>query len=146
VKFRFDPENFRWQGIEPRPYKAPTHPGGFAGVTRYVLADQLPAGFALRYFELEPGGYSTLEKHHHVHLVIVLRGVGKALVGDAVFELRPLDAVYVPPTAPHRWVNEGPEPFGFLCPVDSERDRPQPLDEDEREALRANPVTAPYAF
>ena len=143
MTFRFDPESFRWQGIEPRPYK---QGGGFEGVTRYVLGDQLPAAFALRYFEIGPGGYSTLEKHRHVHLVIVLRGVGKALVGDAVFELEPFDAVYVPPMAPHRWINEGAEPFGFLCPVDSERDRPQALDQDERDALRSNPVTGPYAF
>jgi quercetin dioxygenase-like cupin family protein len=142
VKVRFDPESFRWQEVEARPYK---QAGGFEGVTRYVLADQLPARFALRYFELQPGGYSSLEKHRHVHLVIVLRGAGKALVGEEVVELEPFDAVYVPPMAPHRWINEGAEPFGFLCPVDSERDRPRPLDEDEREALRSNPATAPYA-
>jgi quercetin dioxygenase-like cupin family protein len=141
VKVTFDPESFRWRGIEPRPYK---EAGGFEGITRFVLSDQLPAEFALRYFELAPGGYSSLEKHHHIHLVIALRGAGKALVGDTVVELEPFDAVYVPPMAPHRWINEGPEPFGFLCPVDSERDRPQPLDENELVDLRSNPATAPY--
>jgi hypothetical protein len=30
--------------------------------------------------------------------------------------------------------------------VDSGRDRPQPIDEADWQALRANPVTAPYAF
>ena len=142
MKVSFDPTRFRWQGIEQRPYK---QGGGFAGITRYVLADEVPAAFALRYFELEPGGYSSLEKHSHVHLVIALRGEGKAIVGDEVVELEPFDAVYVPPMTPHRWINEGAGPFGFLCPVDAERDRPQPLDEDELDALRSNPVTAPYA-
>jgi S-methyl-1-thioxylulose 5-phosphate methylthiotransferase len=143
VKLSFDPESFRWQGVEPRPYK---QGGGFEGVTRYVLAGEMPASFALRYFELEPGGYSSLEKHRHVHFVIVVRGAGKALVGETVVELEPLDAVYVPPMTPHRWINEGEKPFGFLCPVDSERDRPQPLDEAERDALRSSPATARYAF
>jgi S-methyl-1-thioxylulose 5-phosphate methylthiotransferase len=143
VKLRFDPKSFRWQGIEPRPYK---QGGGFKGITRYVLADQLPAAYALRYFELEPGGYSSLEKHAHIHLVIALRGVGKALVGDAVVDLEPFDAVYVPPMTAHRWINEGTEPFGFLCPVDAERDRPRPLEQDERRLLRSDPSTAPYAF
>jgi quercetin dioxygenase-like cupin family protein len=143
VKLRFDPESFRWQGVEGRPYK---QGGGFEGVARYVFADQPPADFALRYFELEPGGYSSLEKHRHVHLVIVIRGKGKALVGEEVVELAPFDAVYIPPMTPHRWINGGSGPFGFLCPVDSDRDRPQPLDECEREALRSNPATAPYAF
>jgi quercetin dioxygenase-like cupin family protein len=143
VKVPFDPESFRWQGVDPRPYKH-GH-GGFEGITRYVLADELPAAFALRYFELEPGGYSNLEKHRHVHLVVALRGAGKAIVGTDLVDLEPFDAVYVPPMTPHRWINEGAEPFGFLCPVDSERDRPQQLDEDELGSLRSNPVTAPYA-
>ena len=112
------------------------------------LADgqELPAEFELRYFEFEPGGYSCLEKHRHAHFVIALRGVGRALVGREVIDLRPHDAVYVAPRTPHRWMNAGREPFGFLCPVDSRRDRPQPLDQAEWEALRADPVTAPYAF
>ena len=63
-----------------------------------------------------------------------------------VFELEPFDAVYVAPETPHRWMNSGDQPFGFLCPVDSSRDRPQSLDEDEWAALRANPATAPYVF
>lgn len=80
MKLPFDQQSFRWQGIEPRAYKQGE---GFAGITRYVLADGLAAQFELRYFELEPGGYSSLEKHHHVHFVIALRGAGKALVGTA---------------------------------------------------------------
>jgi hypothetical protein len=42
-------------------------------------------------------------------------------------------------------VNAGDEPFGFLCSVDGERDRPAPLSDEEWEALRANPLTAPFA-
>lgn len=143
MKLPFDPESFRWQGVDARPYK---QGADFEGVTRYVFTDQPSADFALRYFEFEPGGYSSLEKHRHVHLVIVIRGKGKALVGQEVVELAPFDAVYVPSMTPHRWINDGSDTFGFLCPVDSDRDRPQPLDEGEREALRSNPETAPYAF
>jgi quercetin dioxygenase-like cupin family protein len=147
----FDDETFRWKGIEPRAYRetAGQERGmGFSGVARHTLAigEQLPAEFELRYFELEPGGYSSLEKHEHAHFVVALRGSGRALVGEAVIDLEPFDAAYVPPHAPHRWMNSGDRPFGFLCPVDSSRDRPQPLDEAEWEALRANPVTAPYVF
>jgi quercetin dioxygenase-like cupin family protein len=117
-------------------------------VTRHTLADpaMVPAAFELRYFELQPDGYSSLEKHHHVHYVVVLRGVGRALVGDSVVDLIPFDAVYVPSLTPHRWLNEAAEPFGFLCTVDAERDTPVALDDAEWEALRANPVTAPYVF
>jgi quercetin dioxygenase-like cupin family protein len=121
---------------------------GWRGIRRHTLARpaELPAGFELRYFELEPGGYSSLEKHVHAHLVVALRGAGRALIGDTVVDCAPFDALHVPPLTPHRWLNESSEPFGFLCTVDAERDRPAPLDDEEWEALRANPATAPYAF
>jgi quercetin dioxygenase-like cupin family protein len=139
-RLRFD--NFRWEGIEPRPYKEGS--GDFKGIVRHRLGGGDAAGFELRYFELERGGYSSLEKHRHVHFVIALRGAGKALVGSEVVDLEPFDAVYVPPLTADRFINAGQEPFGFLCPVDAERDLPQPLDDAELEALRANPATAPY--
>ena len=121
---------------------------GFAGVSRHTLArpEELPAGWELRYFEFQPGGYSSLEKHRHAHFVVVLRGSGRALVGRQVVDCRPFDAVHVPSMTPHRWMNPGPERFGFLCTVDRDRDRPQPLGEEEWEALRADPSTAPYVF
>jgi quercetin dioxygenase-like cupin family protein len=141
----FDPTSFRWEGVEEKAYKAGP---GWKGVTRHTLAraGEIRAGFETRYFELEPGAYSSLEKHRHVHLVIALRGVGRALIGDRIYELAPFGAAYVPPLAPHRWLNAGREPFGFLCTVDGERDRPVPLDDDEWERLRADPDTAPYVF
>ena len=121
---------------------------GFTGVSRQTLArpEELPAAWELRYFEFEPGGFSSLEKHRHVHYVVVLRGTGRALVGRQVVSCRPFDAIHVPPFAPHRWMNTGNEPFGFLCTVDRDRDRPQPLDDDEWEALRAGSATAPFIF
>lgn len=151
MKIAFDAAEFRWHGIDPRAYKFSVgdHRGmGWRGVTRFTLGrpPAVPSRLELRYFELEPGGYSSLEKHTHVHLIIAMRGKGKALVGGEVFDLAPFDLVYVPPGTPHRWMTDGPDPFGFLCPVDAERDMPQPLTDDEWEALRRNPVTAAYVF
>jgi len=147
----FHPEAFRWEGVEPTVYKF--SPGdvrgmGWRGVRRFTLtrSPEVPAAFELRYFEIEPGGYSSFEKHRHVHFILVLRGRGRAVVGTRVFDLEPYDLLYVPPLVPHRWINEGREPFGFLCPVDAERDPPQPLDDAEWEAIAADPRTAPYAF
>jgi quercetin dioxygenase-like cupin family protein len=147
----FDPATFRWAGVEEQAYKfslGDDRGMGWKDVTRHTIGhpDQLGAGFELRYFELAPGGYSSVEKHAHVHLVVAVRGSGRALVGDALIDLSPLDALYVPSLVPHRWLNEGNEPFGFLCTVDADRDAPQPLDDAEWEALRANPVTAPYVY
>jgi len=150
-RFSFDPLTFRWDGIGEEAYKfslGDERGMGWKGVSRHTLGEpsQIGADFELRYFELEAGGYSSVEKHEHVHFVIAVRGAGRALVGSAVVDLAPLDALYVPSLTPHRWINEAEEPFGFLCTVDAERDAPQALDDAEWEALRANPVTAPYVY
>jgi quercetin dioxygenase-like cupin family protein len=138
VSARFDAAAFRWEGIEPREYK----PGGRDAVTRHVLAGPADAAFEVRYFEVAPGAATSLEKHGHVHVVMALRGRGRALIGREVMEMAPFDVVETPPFAPHRWLNAGDEPFGFLCTVDRERDRPQPLSDDELAALAADPRTA----
>jgi quercetin dioxygenase-like cupin family protein len=147
----FDASGFRWRGVEEKPYKPAVGPErgmGFRGVTRMTLASpaSIPSGFELRYFEIEPGGYSSLEKHGHVHFVVALRGKGRAVVGTEVVELEPFDAIYVAALTPHRWLNRGDEPFGFLCTVDADRDRPQPLDDEEWKSLRENPATAQFVY
>jgi quercetin dioxygenase-like cupin family protein len=145
MKHRFDPATFRWEGLEPRAYKdEPGTARGMAwqGISRTTLVRGV---FEIRYFELAPGGFSSLEKHAHEHAVLAARGHGRALIGDEVVELFPLDLVRTGPFVPHRWVNAGTEPFGVLCTVEGERDRPRPLDDAEWEALRAAPATAPFA-
>ena len=130
----------------PRPYKDdPGSARGMAwrGISRHTL---VRGAIEIRYFEIAPGGFSSLEKHAHEHAVFAVRGRGRALVGDQVVEPAPLDLVQTTPWLPHRWVNEGDEPFGFLCTVEGERDRPQPLDDAEWEALLGDPRTAPFAF
>jgi quercetin dioxygenase-like cupin family protein len=151
LRIPHDPAAFRWAGVDEKAYKLGAGDGrgmGWKGVTRHTigLSQRLGAAFEVRYFQLEPGGYSSLEKHRHIHLVFAVRGRGRALIGDAVLDFDDLDALYVPPLTPHRWMNSGDGPFGFLCTVDGERDRPRPLDDEEWEALRANPATAPYVF
>ena len=151
IRSGFDPATFEWDGIAEREYKPSEGDArgmGWKGVTRRTLAraDELPAGFDVRYFEFEPGGYSSLERHEHPHFVVTIRGSGRALVGTTMIELAPFDAVHVPPMTPHRWLNESSEPFGFLCTVDRDRDRPQPVSDAEWDELRAQPATAPYVF
>ncbi|MCY3018058.1 MAG: RuBisCO large subunit C-terminal-like domain-containing protein, partial [Planctomycetota bacterium] len=82
------------------------------------------SGFEVRYFEIQPGGFSSREKHQHVHCIVAVRGLGQLTVDDRRYVLKPHDLAYVPPLAVHQLHNEGPEPFGFFCIVDRERDRP----------------------
>jgi quercetin dioxygenase-like cupin family protein len=127
---RFAPD-FRWTGIALEPYKLATHRGGeFRGASRQVLAGKLGerGAFHVRYFELEPGGFTSLESHRHSHFVIAIRGRGEARVGSGRYELRSMDALYIAPNAPHQIAARGRGAFGFLCIVDADRDRPRPVE------------------
>ena len=93
----------------------------------------------LRYFRLEAGGASRLEKHEHEHYVIVGEGRGKVYAGGDVSELVQHDVVYVAPMQPHQFVNDGEEPFGFYCIVSTVRDFYTALSREERALIAANP-------
>lgn len=123
-------ESGGWAGIATLPYKRAD--GSWSGVTRQLLAGgpESTSSYELRYFELAPGGRSSHERHLHEHAVVVLRGSGEVLLGDAVHALRPGDLVRVAPGDAHQFRNTGEEPLGFLCVVDAARDRPQPVDGD----------------
>ncbi|MEE8141663.1 MAG: cupin domain-containing protein [Planctomycetota bacterium] len=121
---------FRWQGINVEDYKETTE--SWKGITRRELSGKRGESprFHVRYFEIEPGGHSTLEKHEHEHVVIPLRGRGEAQFGCTIYKVGPGDVVYVSPHDPHQFRNpaESTEPFGFLCIVNAERDTPQLVD------------------
>ncbi|HEX4602131.1 MAG TPA: cupin domain-containing protein [Gemmatimonadales bacterium] len=118
---------FRWAGVPVRDYKTADAP--YKGVTRQTLlgdgAGEDAFQFVTRYFEIQPGGYSTLERHQHPHAVVVLRGRGRVVLGDATHELVPYDCVYVAPGVRHQFHAAASEPLGFLCTVDRVRDRPE---------------------
>ena len=126
--------DFKWQRVDVLAYKdegaAP-----FKDVTRQVLFEgrELPA--QLRYFEVAPGGYTTLERHEHVHAVMVIRGKGQVLVGDKASDIGLHDLVNVPPMMWHQFHAAKDEPLGFLCLVAADRDRPQLPADHEREAI-----------
>lgn len=125
---------FTWDDVDLLRYKQEGE-APFRDVTRQVLFDGGAIAAQLRYFEVAPGGHTTLERHEHVHHVMVIRGRGRCLVGDAVHELGMHDLVRVPPMTWHQFHAAADEPLGFLCLVPSERDRPQLPDDDERAAL-----------
>lgn len=117
-----------WSGVPLQDYKAPA--AHHCGVSRSVLVGDSGerTRFHLRYFEIAPGGFTTLERHQHEHVVFVLRGEGLVRLGDAEHAVGFGDTVYVAPGEVHQLRNPSQsEPFGFLCLVDAERDRPVPV-------------------
>jgi len=136
--------DYTWEGAPLVAYKEEdgTH---FKEVTRQILSSGAPDLFAeLRYFEVAPGGHSTLERHEHAHLVVIGRGSGHCLVGAEVRAVTALDAVVVPPLAWHQFRATGAEPLGFFCVVARERDRPQLPSAADLEALSADPAVEAF--
>lgn len=119
--------DFSWTGVKTERYKSPD--GTWADVTRRVLVGSRgeKTRFHLRYFEIGPGGYTTLERHGHEHVVVGIRGRGRCTVGKRSYEIGFLDTLHIGPEAPHQLENPFDEPFGFFCLVNAERDRPKTL-------------------
>ena len=119
-------QGFRWDGRDPVAYKH-SDELPFRDVSRTELIGSAgeQTAFDLRYFEIGPGGHSSLEKHVHTHVVIGARGEGTLVSGDKPTTIRPFDVAYVPPLQVHQLSNTSSEPFGFFCIVDHDRDRPQ---------------------
>jgi len=136
-------EGYSWDDVEPRRYRE--EPGAlFEGVTRQVLFSDPGLQGELRYFEVSSGGYSSLERHAHMHAVLVLRGAGRCLVGEAVYAIGPHDLITVPPWTWHQFRAAADQKLGFLCLVDAERDKPAAPSAAEREALMRLPAVREF--
>ncbi|NPB03324.1 MAG: cupin domain-containing protein [Thermotogae bacterium] len=130
------------------PYDGQTWPDGYPMRYRpYVkkvvlLGARNGLNFEVRYFEIQPKHASSLEKHEHQHAVIILKGKGWVFVGDTVYEVKPYDVVWIPSWTPHQLIAHEDEPLGFLCIVDTKRDRPIPLSKEEIERIKSDPQLA----
>lgn len=136
-------EGFRWAEVELRRYKE-EGAAPFRDVTRQTLFRRPDLRGELRYFEVAPSGHSTLERHAHVHAVMILRGSGDVLIGHDVHPVRAFDLVTVPPATWHQFRASPDAPLGFLCMVDAERDRPELPDAREIARLRESPAAAAF--
>lgn len=137
---------FHWEGVDVRRYK--TDDGSHRDITRQTILgdedDERALNQITRYFEIAPGGYSTLERHRHPHTVVVVRGRGTVVLDDGSHAIEQLDCVYVSPGTLHQFHASGDEPLGFLCIVDRDRDRPELPGPADLARLRSTPRVARY--
>jgi mannose-6-phosphate isomerase-like protein (cupin superfamily) len=135
-------KGYRWEGVEELPYKEDGR-ALFKSITRQVLFADPQLDGELRYFEMTPGGFSTLERHEHMHAVLILRGRGHCLVGEEVRAIETRDLVTVPAMTWHQFRATQGEPLGFLCMVNAARDKPQlPSPEDLAKLTRNAKIAA----
>ena len=133
----------RWEDVELLPYKEDAR-ALFKAVTRQVLFHDPDMASELRYFEVAPGGFSTLERHEHMHAVLILRGRGRCLIGGEVRPLATRDLVTVPPLTWHQFRATDDEPLGFLCMVNATRDKPRLPSADDLARLQQDPKVAAF--
>jgi mannose-6-phosphate isomerase-like protein (cupin superfamily) len=135
-------KGYRWEGVEELPYKEDGR-ALFKSITRQVLFADPQLSGELRYFEMAAGGFSTLERHEHMHAVLILRGRGHCLVGEEVRAVETRDLVTVPAMTWHQFRATRGEPLGFLCMVNAARDKPQlPSPEDLAKLARNAAIAA----
>lgn len=112
--------SYDWDGVIPDSYALR---GAKGSTVRYLIgpAEKSP-NFEIRYFEVEPGGQTSLDFHAHDHGVVVVRGKGKVLLAQGEeISLSFGDVLYIRPYEMHRLVPIGDEPFGFICVVPAKR-------------------------
>ena len=128
-----------WDTVKKIAYKDVGSSNTFYKVDRQnIISSADGVGFNVRYFECGAHGFTTLEKHEHVHIVMIARGEGRVIIGNVVFEARPNDYFVIPSWAPHQLINAGAEPFAFFCSVNAVRDKFVLLTGDEIDALKQN--------
>jgi quercetin dioxygenase-like cupin family protein len=136
-------KSFRWEETDLLAYKdegsAP-----FKAITRQTLFRDPALKCELRYFEMSAGGYSTLERHEHMHAVLILRGRGEVLVGDEVCKIAANDLVTIESWTWHQFRAAPDAPLGFLCMVNAERDKPSLPNDEEHKALESDPKIAAF--
>jgi quercetin dioxygenase-like cupin family protein len=71
--------------------------------------------FAMRLFEVAPGGNSPWHHHDWEHEMFILEGEGVARKEDGEIEFHAGDAFFVPPGEWHNFINTGKKPLTFLC-------------------------------
>jgi len=99
--------------------KMPVKVEGAENVEIRVLiskADGAPT-FAMRMFEIQPGGHTPLHRHPHEHEVFVLEGTGTFVHEGRSYPITREDVVFVPGDDEHCFKNTGKSILRFLCLV-----------------------------
>lgn len=85
-----------------------------------------------------------MERHEHTHAVLILRGEGSCLVGREVRMIGTHDLVSVPPWIWHQFRATAGAPLGFLCMVNTERDKPRLPSAQELAEMKADAAVAAF--
>ena len=103
--------------------KAKDAEGGASKVKiRWLITKDMGAkNFAMRLFDMEPGGYSPLHTHPWEHEVFILEGEGVVFDGEKATPFKADDVVFIPSEERHQFKNTGGKQLKFLCLIPNEK-------------------------
>lgn len=104
-----------YESVESKPVEMQGSSG--CSMRQLVSAADGAPNFAMRQFEVAPGGHTPLHSHPYEHEVFVLDGEGTVREGDQEHPITKGDVIYVAPDDVHQFRNTGAGPLKFLCLV-----------------------------
>jgi quercetin dioxygenase-like cupin family protein len=85
------------------------------GIRWLISKEDGAQNFAMRMFELEPGGHTPLHTHSQEHEVFILEGKGTFVYEGQKHPFGAEYVVFVPPNKEHRFMNTGNSVLRMLC-------------------------------
>jgi quercetin dioxygenase-like cupin family protein len=85
------------------------------GVRWLITKEDGAQNFAMRMFELQPGGHTPLHTHSQEHEVFILDGEGALIFEGQQYPLGAEDVAFVPSNKEHRFMNTGDSVMRMLC-------------------------------
>jgi quercetin dioxygenase-like cupin family protein len=114
-KYSGDQDKFQWEGVE----GLPVNEEGLRYVTKHILIGENEGApnYIMRFFHLEPGGHSKLERHPQEHEVIILNGVGEVQIAETTYSVKPFDVVFIEGNELHQFRALKDQELGFICVI-----------------------------
>ena len=83
---------------------------------RWLISKEDGAGnFAMRMFEIQPGGHTPLHTHPHEHEVFIVEGQGALVFEGKEHSFGPEYVIFVPGGKEHQFKNTGGSLVRLLC-------------------------------
>jgi len=80
-----------------------------------VSKDDGADNFAMRMFELQPGGHTPLHTHPQEHEIFALEGQGTFVFEGQEYPFEAEHVIFVPPNKEHQFKNRGRSVMRMLC-------------------------------
>ena len=92
------------------------HEGAKDVEIRWLISKEDGAeNFAMRMFEIQPGGHTPLHTHPHEHEVFIIEGNGVFVFEDKEHAFGPEHVIFVPGGKEHQFKNTCDSLLRFLC-------------------------------